>query len=315
MPDLIALMEEKSREFDFFQAVTLLEEYFYKKGTDTDPLYSGRIQFSSDTSTAFPPSDIADITADQNGAVRFLLSFMGLLGVSSPLPQYFTEYATQNEKEESALPDFLTIFNHRMYVLFYRAWKKYRLTASTTKHESFGLLEKIAMLSSLRGGELKKWNKLVAYTGILAGSCRSSEGLKTIIADYFDAIPVSIQQWVPRWAPVRDLKKVGVDAVLGSTAMAGTSVRDTGGKFRITLGPLEKEAFETFQPEGANITLLKEMVALYLADPLDFDIKVTLKPAALIPVVLGETKAQLGITGSCGRSSEKSETYSIVIGN
>ena len=47
MPDLIQKIEEKSREFDFFQAVTLLEEYFQKKGTGTDPLKSGRIQFSS----------------------------------------------------------------------------------------------------------------------------------------------------------------------------------------------------------------------------------------------------------------------------
>ncbi len=315
MSDLIQLLEKRSREFDFFQAVALLEEHFQKKGTDKDPLNSGRMQFASDTNTAYPPTDITSIKFDQSGAVKFFNSFMGLLGVSSPLPHYFTEYATRYEVEETALLDFLTIFNHRIYVLFYKAWKKYRLVSSSVERDSFGLFQKIALLASIQSGHLDKRKKMVAYAGILAGSCRSAEGLKTIIADYFNEIPVGIEQWVPRWAPVRDLKKIGVDSILGSTAMAGTHVLDTGGSFRVTLGPLEKETFETFLPEKPNIVLLKEMISLYLSDPLEFDIEVKLKPAALTPVVLGEEVAPLGITTSCGKSLEVSNEYSIVIGS
>jgi len=315
MPDLIERLQKKSYEFDFFQAVSLLEEYYYKKGVDTDPLSSGRIQFIADTTTAFPPSDIASVEADKDGTVRFVLYFMGLLGVSSPLPQYFTEYATQNEGEENALSDFLTIFNHRFYVLFYRAWKKYRLFSNTTERDAFGLFQKMSLLAGLQKDQQKKWQKLVSYAGIFAVSCRSAEGLKTVIADYFDDIPVSLEQWTPRWAPVKDLKKVGVDSVLGRTAMAGTHIRDTGGKFRIILGPLEKESFETFLPEKQNITILKDLVKLYSTDSLDFDIVVKLKPAALVPVVLGDNSSRLGISTSCGRSSERSDAYSIVIGS
>ena len=95
--------------------------------------------------------------------------------------------------------------------------------------------------------------------------------------------------------------------------MAGTHIRDTGGKFRIILGPLEKETFETFLPGKENIVTLKEMVKLYCTDSLDFDIVVKLKPAALVPVVLGENSSRLGISTSCGKSSETSDAYSIVI--
>jgi len=315
MPDLIDRLQERSHDFDFFQAVSLLEEYYHKKGTDTDPLNSGRVRFTSDTSTVFPPNDIASVKTDQKGAVRFSLYFMGLLGVSSPLPQYFTEYATQHDDEETALSDFLNVFNHRMYVLFYRAWKKYRLISSAGTRDTFGLFQKISLLAGLQGKQQEKWRKLVAYAGIFAGSCRSAEGLKTVIADFFDSVPVAIQQWVPRWAPVPQLKQIGVDAVLGSTAMAGTHILDTGGKFRITLGPLEKDTFETFLPEKQNITILKELVNLYCTDSLDYDIVVKLKPAALLPVVLGDDRARLGISTSCGKSSERSDAYSIVIGS
>jgi type VI secretion system protein ImpH len=315
MPDLIERLQKRSYEFDFFQAVSLLEEYYDKRGTDRNPLSSGRVQFAADTATAFPPSDIASVQVDKNGVVRFLLYFMGLLGVSSPLPQYFTEYATRHEGEETALSDFLAIFNHRFYVLFYRAWKKYRLFSTTAERDAFGLFQKMALLAGLDETRQKKWRKIVSYAGIFAVSCRSAEGLKTVIADYFDSIPVAIQQWVPRWAPVHDLKKMGVDAVLGLNAMAGTHIRDTGGKFRITLGPLEKDTFETFLPDSQNVTILKEMVTLYCTDSLDYDIVVKLKPAALIPVVLGEERARLGISTSCGKSSETSDAYAIVIGN
>ena len=194
MPDLIDHLQEKSHDFDFFQAVSLLEEYFHKTGADPDPLNSGRIQFTADTSTAFPPNDIASVEAQKDGPVRFFLYFMGLLGGSSPLPQYFTEYATQHESEETALSDFLSVFNHRMYVLFYRAWKKYRLITSSDGRDTFGLFQKIALLASLQGKQQEKWQKLVAYAGIFAGSCRSAEGLKTVIADFFDSVPVAIQQ-------------------------------------------------------------------------------------------------------------------------
>jgi type VI secretion system protein ImpH len=156
---------------------------------------------------------------------------------------------------------------------------------------------------------------MVAYTGILAGTCRSAEGLKTILSSYFGGIPVAIKQWMPRWAPVSDLKQMGKNSVLGLNTMIGTHIQDTGGKFRVILGPLEKDDFVTFLPEKSNISVLKEIVTGYTTDPLSFDIEVRLKPTALVPVVLGEKDAQLGIGSSCGKSSEKADAYSIVIGN
>jgi type VI secretion system protein ImpH len=271
------------------------------------------VQFVSDTSISFPPNDIASITVQENGMIRFVLSFMGLLGISSPLPHYFTEYGTKYEKDGSALADFLAIFNHRIYVLFYQAWKKYRLVNGSVERDAFGLLQKIAMLAGLYGERFYTHTKLAAYAGIFAGSCRNAEGLRTLIADYFQAIPVTVKQWMPRWAPVKDLKKLGIDAVLGIHAMIGTHILDRGGTFRLILGPLEKDTFQMFQPDTPNIALLKEMVTGYLTDPLEFDIEVQLKPAALTAVILGEDTAQIGISGSCGTSTGTTEAYSIVI--
>ncbi|MGD9199942.1 MAG: type VI secretion system baseplate subunit TssG [Chitinispirillia bacterium] len=314
MSDLKSHLKKKAYDFDFFQAITLLEEYFRKKDNVTELLNSGRIQFSSDTSISFPPSDISSVQENEDGSIRFFLSFMGLLGISSPLPQYFIEQGLRrDEDDKSALVDFLNIFEHRLYVLFYQAWKKYRLINMLSSRDPFKLFEKIALLGGLTSERLQKWQRMVGYSGIMAVSCRSAEGLRTILSSYFNNIPVNIVPWIPRWAEVRDLKQIGSDSVLGVNAMIGTHIRDVGGKFRVVLGPLKKVTFQTFLPDSKNIDQLQEIVSNYLTDPLEFDIEVKLKPSDLTPVILGGNDAKLGIISSCGRSSEKLEAYSIII--
>ncbi len=312
MVGLIEQLKARCSEFDFFQAVMLLEEYFGRR--DKEPLNSGKIAFSSEKSIVFPPGDIASFTADKNGTVHFKLSFMGLVGVSSPLPHYFTEYAMQQE-EDTALADFLDIFNHRIYVLFYRAWEKYRLLNRIPGQNNLDLYSDLAYLTGLDRETINKQRTMLAYTGILAGICRSAEGLKTILSDFFGGIPVSVKQWIGRWAKVENLKKLGVNATLGSNAMLGNYIHDFGGKFRVILGPLEKETFEKFLPQKQNISLMKKIITEYLTDPLEFDIEVRLKPSSLTPVVLGKSSTQLGVTASCGVSSEKSGVYSVFIEN
>ncbi len=313
MSPLIEHIKKHSHEFSFFQVVSLLEEYYKRKEPHLDPLNKGKIRFSADTSCTFPPNDIAAIKATPKGSIQFFLSFMGLLGISSPLPHYFTEFATKYEKEKTTLSDFLSIFDHRIYLFFFRAWEKYRLISGMSNTQTFGLLKRLAMLSGVKGDHQDSEKKMFAYLGILAQPCRSAEGLKTVVSHFFDNIPVAVQQWQPRWAPVKELKQIGKDSVLGRNAMIGTHIYDVNGKFRISLGPLEKEKFESFLPDKKNTQLLKEIIKEYVTDPLEFDIEVKLKPADLVPVVLGKASAQIGISASCGRSSEKGDPYTIVV--
>lgn len=313
MPDLMSVLEEKEHEIDFFQAVSLLEEYYSAHEPKLDPLNAGNIHFLSDTGVAFPPGDITAITHDTDtDQTRIHCAFMGLLGVSSPLPHYFTEYATKHE-EETTLTDFLNIFNHRMYVFFYRAWKKYCSITRSVEAASGSMVGNIGYLAGQGENQSPEKKRLTAYAGLLSLPIRSAEGLRTIVSDFFNAIPVEIQQWVPRWAAVHDLKKIGSDSVLGKTTMLGTHILDMSGKFRVVIGPLDQNMFKTFLPDTPNIAEVKKIIRLYCTDPLEFDIEVRLKPTELTPVVLGKNDAPLGITSSCSVSHEKTEPYSIVI--
>lgn len=314
MADLIDQLVGEGHTFGFFQAVSLLEEKYRKESGLDDPIQAGRVRFSSDPSSAFPPEDISRIDTSAAG-IRMVLSFMGLTGASSPLPSYFTEYVQQNEETAAALDDFLTVFNNRMYGLFYRAWKKYHFIRNFSVGGADPFSRKVAALAGIDHRYLGQPRvlRLLAYTGVLAGRIRGRAGLEVLLSDFFGGIPVGVQQWVPRWVDIPHPPKVGVNARLGINAVGGTRVRDIAGKFRVVVGPLSRDVYETFLPGSENIAAMKQLVAGYLSDPLHFDIEVRLQSIDLVPVVLGKQEARLGTTSSLGRSEGKSAVQSIVI--
>ncbi|MBN1130945.1 MAG: type VI secretion system baseplate subunit TssG, partial [Chitinispirillaceae bacterium] len=272
MSDVIDRFERDARQLDFFGAVSLLEEYFIRRGVG-DPVQSGRIQFEPDPSLTFPPSDIVAIERRADRIV-FTLAFMGLVGVTSPLPVYFADFVAAHDAEAEPLRDFLTIFNNRMYALFYRAWKKYRLMSMTVRgNAGDSLYRTIAALAAIpaspAAGEVHQ-ERLLAYTGLFAGGARSGAGLCAMLGDFFGSIPVRVQEYMPRWAPLPDPTRLGEreNARLGTHTILGTSVFDRSGKFRVVIGPLPAAPFESFLPNGTNHTLAKQLIEAYLFEPL-----------------------------------------------
>lgn len=312
MSGLIERLHAEAREFNFFRAVQLLEEHFGSKDGGADAIDSGRIRFTPDSSIAFPSSDITAID-EHDGAVWFTLSFMGLVGVSSPLPVYFSEYVTSHPEAAAPLYDFLTIFNHRLYALFYRAWKKYNFSFNFTDDVSDPFTQKIALLSGVGPGHGAGGARMLAYCGMLAGAPRSANALGALLGDYFGGVQVTVTEFVPRWAPLKNIAPLGGAASLGVSTILGTSYFDRAGKFRVTVGPLSRQVYEKFLPGGKNIAGLREIVSGYIGDPLEFEIEVQLQSMELIPVVLGEDGARLGETSALGSSCAMTDIQSLFI--
>jgi type VI secretion system protein ImpH len=310
MADLTDVLAREGQSFGFFRAVSLLEEYFQKKEGDGSPVRTGRIRFSPDPSIAFPHSDITAATTE-NGVVRLMLSFMGLLGASSPLPNYFSDYIARNPENGEPLADFCALFNHRLYALFYEAFRKHHFALAAFSRE---MQHKLLCLAGVREHGENASLRMLAYAGILSTRRRSARGLETVVSDYFGGIPVSVTQWVARRARVPNPTHLGLDAALGINCTVGTEIGDISGKFRLTLGPLRRSSFESFLEGSANIEALRTVVASYVTDPLEFDIEVKLAASDLIPVVLGEDLARLGQTSALGRCAETAgEAYAVVL--
>ncbi|MBN1601268.1 MAG: type VI secretion system baseplate subunit TssG [Chitinispirillaceae bacterium] len=312
MASLSERLQQEYHQFNFFQAVSLIEEYFQSQG-ERNPIDTGKIRFVPDPSISFPPNDIAGIR-DIQGVYVLMLSFMGLVGITSPLPVYFSEYLSRRQEHAPPLYNFLTIFNHRIHTLFYKSWKKYHFIKAFSTDGSDLFSRNIGRLTGCTSEtQSPEQLRLLAYCGILAGLRRGPAALEALLSDYFGNIPVRIEQFFPRWTPLREKTKLGIDSRLGMTALCGTSFYDVAGKFRVVVGPLKREIYEEYLCGSDNIGIMKSIIRDYIADPLDFDIEVQLQSMELIPVRLGWDTSRLGTTSSLGKSSSRSEIESVII--
>lgn len=57
-------------------------------------------------------------------------TFMGLYGITSPLPTQYIDDITQRREGHETVEHFLDIFNHRLITQYYRIWRKHSYPAS-----------------------------------------------------------------------------------------------------------------------------------------------------------------------------------------
>ena len=328
--------------FDFFQAAYLLERFYRdaaRPGED-GPLEQEAIRFRSNQKRNFPATDVRRIERKSGGRTRMItenpdvaqmvLNFMGLYGVSSPLPDYFSEMiATLDDEEDDeeeiydeaengirALRNFLDIFNHRIYSLYYRSWKKYRyhLQFEAGGEDDFSqyMLSLLGLdtpaVQDLIGVDV---SRLISYAGVLGQRRRSAAGLQALLSGYFDGIDTKIIEFMPRWVTIPDEYRAclgaeggGVPLRLGETFTIGDRIRDFSGKFRVVLAPLKLEAFQRFLPGGIDSQKLRQLVKLYAPDQLSFDVELLLSKDEVPPLQLGTGLAQLGWTSWLGKPKE-----------
>ena len=133
-------------EFDFFQAVRVLERLSLKRtpvGFDGPPAEEVA-RFRAHLSMSFPPSQIIalDPPNEERSSPLLTVTFMGLYGPSGVLPTHYTQLLMDLVRdvrgpERRSLRDWLDLFDHRFISLFYRAWEKYRFHLKYDRGEAF----------------------------------------------------------------------------------------------------------------------------------------------------------------------------------
>lgn len=288
------LLSEPYR-FDFFQAVRLLREL---AGDAAGPVPAdATVRFAAYPSLAFPPSTIADLRPPGPDRPPVLaLAFLGLTGPSGVLPRHYTELLLRAEREakgaeRGALRDWFDLFNHRMAVLFYAAWEKYRFTlpfarGAADRPDLDPFTRALFSLAGLGTGGLR--NRLTAppaggptdgthavaepavpragpkvddvgllrFAGILAQRHRGAWGLEVLAGDYF-GVPVAVEQFRGQGLLLDPPNQTRLGAedgncTLEADAVAGDRVWDMQGKFRVRVGPLRYAQFLDLMPDPAG---------------------------------------------------------------
>jgi type VI secretion system protein ImpH len=315
-PDLIELLCTESHFYAFFQLVYLLESLNPNAVSvgHQGPVELETIRFRSADHLAFPASDVKSLEYAIKEKM-FLLSsnFMGLYGTTSPLPAFYTEAIIAADLDESHRQDFLDLFHHRLFSLFYRIWKKYRYYIEYKKGANDIFSQRMFSLMGLGDPQLRtggkiNWERLLYYVGLLSMRSRSANILEKIISHYFFGLPVAIEQCVARWVPIDSTQqnRMGLgNSSLGEDFTIGDKVLDRAGKFNLKLGPLNFTEFCDFLPTGQHYDTIRELVKFLLIDQLDFDVVLILKKEEVPKMTLSEdAPCRLGWSGWMGNVKE-----------
>ena len=297
-PTLAETLLERPWDFDFFQAVRLVALIFPHRrvisGFRQPP--DETVRFHAHLTMLFPPSSIQDLAQppDGTGPLDMTVNFMGLTGPQGVLPSHYTEYLiARSYSRDSAAAAFFDIFNHRLISLFYLAWEKHHFpiawqrespSSSTPGRFTQYLFDLVGMgTGGLRGRVEFPDTALIHYSGLIAQRPHSASALAGMLRDYFQA-PVEVDQFIGKWCGLDDgdlcyLGAGGVSTQLGYGAVAGDQVWNQQARFRIRVGPLNWERFNSFLPGGSALRELIAASRYFVNQALDFDLQLVLLAA------------------------------------
>ena len=238
--------------------------------------------FSGGDAPLVPATEIDDVSENGAGPPCMTVTFMGLNGPSAVLPQHYSvtlwrEFRNHN----TALRDFLDLFNSRLIAFFYRAWAKYRvpisinaasLRARTGRARHCGLFLGFAT-DGLSGRAGVAEHALLHYVGFLSHFPRNTASLEALLCDYFK-LPVTVQQFDGRWFSLPSDQRTRLSAAarshssfcrLSVDAVVGESYWDVESGFTIAIGPIDYAAFARLMPDGVSLQRLIALTRLYVS--------------------------------------------------
>jgi type VI secretion system protein ImpH len=296
---------------DFYQTLRLLECLWGDQprwGTALRPA-DEPVRLGQAPDLSFAPTAIASFEAGTEKArPRLAVYFGGLLGANGPLPLHLTEFARERLRHvgDATFLRFLDLFHHRFLALLYRAWAQAQPHVGRDRPDAdpfagyIGSFMGIAPAAFRRRDDVTDSAKFF-HVSTLARQVRNAEGLASILRQFFK-VPAQIEEFVGRWLLLqsRDRTPLGRSgAVLGSEAVLGSRVWDRQTSFRVRLGPLSWEQYQSFLPGHGPLRQLVDWVRFYLCFELGWDVRLVLARREVPPLQLGGG-ARLGWTAWLG---------------
>jgi len=286
-------------EFSFFKAVELLEKFAQGKKKLGQTLEPGKepVRFSVKPGFNFPASDIAGLSRSSDTEyAKMEVAFMGLIGPSGLLPNWYNELAIERQKnKDHAFVDFLDIFHHRLISLFYLAWKKHRFPETYEPGAKDRLSRYVLSLAGLGTSGMVGMlglprESLTFYSGLLSLPMASAASIEAAIK-YFSGAKTTVDQFVQRDVPLEkdDCTSLGsANASLGSDAVCGTMITECQTKFRVNLGPMGYQAYKRFMPVGDLLFPVFSLIRYMVGIEFEFEIRIFLAKEEVPMCVLGD---------------------------
>ena len=314
--------------FSFFQAMRLLRRLGRMESNFLDPetAKKGNIRVRPKLSLAFPPADLSRIekkTKERRAIFHITANFLGLYGVSSPLPSFYTEDLIEEASDDRSVSrDFLDIINHRIYELFFQCLVKYRQYIQVAEENDESHIQRLFCLVGLSEKILREdipnARFLLRYIGLFTQFPRSAAGLKTLIGDALGDVPVDVIPCMKRQVKIPDDQRICLGrgetgCALGDGSFLGEEIEDRGGKFRLSIGPMDIHHFQRCFPGGEGYQKILLLTRFYMTAPFTYDIELILKKGEKKTAALGQTEwSSLGLNTWIFSGEDTEESRSIL---
>jgi type VI secretion system protein ImpH len=228
---------------------------------------------------------------------------LGMLGPNGPLPLHYTELVRERSENhnDGTLADFLDLFHHRYLTHLYRAWAQAQAAAGLDRADDETFSRYVARLTGhdpleIRDSVLPSHARLAASPH-LGREARHPDGLASTLAHFF-SVPVQLEEFVLHWIRIEEpdqchLGTARSSSIMGQGAIAGEVVADRQNKFRLVLGPLSREQYLRFTPQGKDLPLLVEWVRAFVGYEFVWELELRVRNDSTLPARL-EDKERLG---------------------
>jgi type VI secretion system protein ImpH len=322
---LFAGLEADASQFDFYYALRHVD------ATIAGPIPLGRaarprdepLRLTQHASLVFAPTALHQYKPGvaAYGMGRLSVHHFGLFGPNGALPQHLTEYVQERSlhSRDDTIARFCDIFQHRMILLFYRAWSDCQAVTSLDRPDRDAFGRFAASLVGLGQASLKNRDTVpdhlkLHHAGHLARPTRNAEGLVRPLAALL-RVPVAVQEFCLQWLTLAEGERTRLTSValagagskqrielgaassrLGQGAIAGAKVPDVQHKFRLRLGSMRLREFERYLPGRDRFLQVRDWVRNYLGVELAWDARLLLRKDE-VPA------ARLGMYGQLGWTS------------
>lgn len=251
-------------------------------------------RLSSPVSMAFPPSDVVSADAPTRAGERWTIRtpLMALAGAHGPLPLAISEtLIAAIRRGDSAVQDFLDLFQSRFLLSLYRNAQRHHPALSTAKEQASRqetLLDALGGLGRQQGVHDGAGQGLwLRHAGLLGSAPRSQVGLERLLADGLN-LPVRSRALAGDWLDLStDTAQPLARSRLGHSTVLGRRGWDPCAGVALTVGPLPLSRLPDLLPGGRDHARMRWLTGRHASRELRCSVHLDvapLPPQALPPL-------------------------------
>jgi type VI secretion system protein ImpH len=308
--DLKQDLLENSQDFDFFQAYRLLQRL---NALSTSSRFDKRdIRVRPNLELGYGDTDIHEVLElPGNKGYEVVTNLAGLYGISSPLPDFYTEELLDYEWEGYDGPRaFLDILNNQLLTKLFDAWRLNRLSQNTIEGRVQDYRRLIASISNNPAFEREPDDELaqlkLRFSGLFSLYSKSAVGLKTLLQGYLGTEQVEVIEHYRQVAPVpdRDRLRLGEQAtILGEDGHLGSRIADYSSGICVRVGPIAEATYRDLFVDSERWDLLNRLIREYLIERLSVQFELLIQRTEQ-SASLGENWNYLGQTSYLGHIND-----------